>query len=357
MLRSLHRPWDDLSLPSISDEESHSSLFEGIELDDLSKGKTEGKDSSAASQAGESTDDSGKRSVLLCFNENIRSATDVFHCHNEFIRDVAHQGNLILSPEEWQSFFLGKGSYGKVVKNTGIAHSKRSHDRMDREGLAKLRTTWCAKRYDHDHSFCSFAHIGVNRGWLRRDPLVYKQYKPMLCPYVKPLQGAKDCYVNMCPHGTKCRHSHSMEESMYHPAVYKSQPCRNSLSSCPLGDICPNTHADMPTHQPAFNRQGKRHHDHHHRTQKRSGDHSVAAGFGKLPEGSPMLYVYPAPLSEFEKTLVLPGLQAIFRDHSSSIYYSSIGKSATHEYEYGLFGFKSVDCKAATSSNVIGNKK
>merc|ERR1712137_1258151 len=32
-------------------------------------------------------DHHSKRAVLLCFNENVRSADDVFRCHNEFIRD------------------------------------------------------------------------------------------------------------------------------------------------------------------------------------------------------------------------------------------------------------------------------
>jgi hypothetical protein len=50
-----------------------------------------------------------------------------------------------------------------------------------------------------------------------------------------------------------------------------------------------------------------------------------------------MLYIDPAPLSEFEKTLQLPGLQAIFRDHSASIFYSTLGKSSP--YVYGPFGY------------------
>lgn len=346
LLEALSPPWHALTLASISEGSTDSIHVQDIECD-------RDHPSSSASQAGDSLD-SVKRSVLLCFNENIRSAADVFHCHNEFIRDVAHSGNLTLSPEDWQSFFSGtKARYrNRCTADSSFQsryfHSANIHDRMDESGLSKLRTSWCAKRYDHDHSFCAFAHVDINRGWLRRDPFV-RTYKPIMCPYIKPLQYADDCYVNMCPFGVKCSHSHSKEEIQYHPETYKRQPCRNTLGSCPLGDICPRTHADATPHQSnGYNRQGKRHiHDHasYHRAthpgSKRRGALSTghAAGFGKLPDGSPMLYIDPAPLSEFEKTLVLPGLQAIFRDHSTSIFYSTMSKDSL--YEYGSFGHRS----------------
>jgi hypothetical protein len=63
-----------------------------------------------------------------------------------------------------------------------------------------------------------------------------------------------------------------------------------------------------------------------------------SAGFCNFPNASPMLYIEPAPLSEFEKTLLLPGLQALFRDHSSFVFYSTLDKSSPHEY--GLFGYR-----------------
>lgn len=371
LLATLPAPWNDLTLGALNIEEgSHAGLFQDIaddgEHQPSSGSKPQGKEaSSTASQAGDSSLDSGqKRSVLLCFNENIRCAADVFRCHNEFIRDVAHTGNLILTPDDWQIFFSGNKAYRKRGTNTTESrgfHLAEMHDRTDPQGLSKLRTTWCAKRYDHDHCFCAFAHVDINRGWLRRDPYTYS-YKPTMCPYIKPLQGAEDCYVNMCPLGVNCSHAHSKEEIMYHPENYKRQPCRNAHhGSCPLGDICPNTHAEMsPNQGHGYNRQGgKRHyHDHHssyHRatypgSSKRRGSSSTGhgAGFGKIPpDGSPMLYIDPAPLSEFEKTLLLPGLQAIFRDHSSSIFYSTmIGSSSP--YEYGPFGYRISQRKGGT---------
>ena len=357
LLGTLPPPWNDLTPQAPVEDGSPSSLFH--DLEDVAdhhqphSDKRQGKESSSASQASDSLDSGSKRSVLLCFNENIRSAADVFRCHNEFIRDVAHTGNLSLSPEDWQAFFSGTRSYRKRSASLdGYPQSRHSHlaemhDRMDQEGLSKLRTSWCAKRYDHDHAFCAFAHVDINRGWLRRDPFAHN-YKPIMCPYIKPITGADDCYVNMCPLGVHCHHSHSKEEMIYHPENYKRQPCRSAPGSCPQGDICPNTHQDVSAHHSyGYNRHGKRHdHSHYHRaTHPGSTKRRVATsttghtGFGKLPDGSPMVYIDPAPLSEFEKTLLLPGLQAIFRDHSSSIFYATMAKNSP--YEYGPFGYRS----------------
>ena len=381
LLSTLPSPWNNFNLPSlIMEDESHSSIFFHESDEDRDHPKIPNKVSSSASQAGDSLDSGrgkrargdsmdssgGKRSVLLCFNENIRSAADVFRCHNEFIRDVAHAGNLNLTPEEWHSFFSGAKSYnrkkGSAPADSLYFHLADMQDRMDQQGVAKLRTTWCAKRYEHDHSFCAFAHVGINRGWLRRDPFLYK-YTPLMCPYVKPLPNSDDCYVNMCSLGVKCNHSHSKEEVLYHPESYKRQPCRNATGGCPLGDICPNIHADVsPGHQShAYNRHGKRYHDHSasHRA-KHSGPKRVSTstghsttGFSKLPEGSPTLYIDPAPLSEFEKTLLLPGLQAIFRDHSSYIFISTMGSSSS-QYEYGNFGYRNRNLVNVSTKSVVG---
>lgn len=356
---TLPPPWNDLNLPSITEiEEANTKFHDGEDNDHENKpepgGKPQSKDCSSASVADESLDSGGKRSVLLCFNENIRSAADVFRSHNEFIRDVAHTGNLNLSPEEWQSFSWGSMVYGQRSALSDNFHSRYFylaglHDCMDQQDLFKLRTTWCAKRYDHDHSFCAFAHVGINRGWLRRNPSLH-HYKPVMCPFVKPLPDAKDCYVNMCPLGVECNHSHSREEIVYHPESYKRQLCKKAHGACPLGDICPNIHAEMSSHSShGYNRQGKRHHHDHGsshrethpgsktRSTTTSASHTTT-GFCKLPGGSPMLYIDPAPLSEFEKRLVLPGLQAMFRDQSASVYNAS--NKISPPLEYGWFGFR-----------------
>lgn len=412
LLLTLSKPWHDLNIDNVC-----SSTVIGLFHDDDNEdddnhhyhpysvgggggggkhqasvgGKVNSSSSSIVSHADESLD-SNKRSVLLCFNENIRCAADIFRCHNEFIRDVAHSGNLNLSSEEWLSFFTGTKAHtrssGKSSRSGGDTMlddfhlAGDAHDRMDQQGLAKIRTSWCAKRYEHDHSFCTFAHVDVNRGWLRRDPYIHT-YAPQMCPNIKPLQSSdggdgtnnEDCYmINMCPNGVMCNFAHSREEILYHPERYKRILCRHTASNCPLGDICSNTHTELSSasHHGYNNsnsnnsRQGggKRHYQDHAPFHNRTGGGStyhgskrraasgggitmsstsfVADGFGKFPDASPMLYIDPAPLSEYEKTLVLPGLQALFRDHSSAMVYttSSINDSSLQKpHQYGPFGY------------------
>ncbi len=53
-----------------------------------------------------------------------------------------------------------------------------------------------------------------------------------------------------------------------------------------------------------------------------------------------MLYINPAPESEFEKTLLLPGLQALFRDYSASTF--SVSTKNNAHCEFGVFGCRFV---------------
>eukprot|EP01083_Nonionella_stella_P186057 680240_1 len=171
-----------------------------------------------------------KRVVLLCFNENVRSAEDVLRCHNDFIRDAAISSNLHLTSEEWRYFFsrkeddcsltsctvesaasgvgaastaasasaiptpsspLTQGMEGGDIpylsfdipaevsdcidfKDSVLTESKNKNadvlGQMSSNELSKLRVSWCCKRYDHDSRLCRFAHVNENKGWLRRDP-------------------------------------------------------------------------------------------------------------------------------------------------------------------------------------------
>ncbi len=334
LLRTLPAPWNNLSLDSLASSESDLFNMSDDEGDVNRKSKERSDSLTSHDSGGE------KRSVLLCFNENVCSSSDVFHCHNEFIRDVAHTANLSLSPEEWQSFFSGSRAFRKRPGNGDSFES--GYSRMNQQSLSSFRTSWCAKRYEHDHTVCSFAHPEINRGWLRRSSAVHK-YKPLSCPNIRPLPGKEGCFINMCPRGIACEHAHSNEEIIYHPDNYKRLACKNSASSCLLKDVCPRVHTkqDMPHHHPhGYHRHGRRRHDNSPSQRPRSSsDVTRAGGFGKIPDGSPMLYIDPAPLSEFEKTLLLPGLQAMFRDYSSSIIYSN--KTNGNLFEYGIFGYKS----------------
>lgn len=337
LIRTLPPPWNDLSLDSLASSESD---FFNMSDDEGDDNKRKSKDRSDSL----SLDSREKRSVLLCFNENVWSASDVYLCHDEFIRDVSHTANIFMSPEEWQSFFTGSRTHRKRL-NISDKYFESGYSRMEQQGLSSFRTLWCAKRYEHDHSVCGFAHVEINRGWLRRDPVAHN-YKPLFCPNIKPIPGKEGCYINMCPRGVDCDHAHSNEEIIYHPDIFKRLACNYCASSCPLRDVCPRVHTkqfssqEMSHHSHGYHRHGRRRHEPSQAQRPRSSSDAAGrtGGFGKIPEGSPMLYIDPAPLSEFEKTLLLPGLQAIFRDHSSSLFYSN--KMNGNLCEYGLFGFK-----------------
>jgi len=306
-------------------------------------------------ESGESDTNDMKRAVLLCFNENVRSAEDVFRCHNEFIRDSAHSSNLQLQAQEWRVFF-GKEAAGTpyIWGNVGIPvvcvdatdGPPRKPDvlgQMTPRELHKFRTTWCAKRYDHDHEFCGMAHVEINDGWLRRNPTIHP-YKDVMCPLVTKITdksvSPNSFMLNECPKGVKCEYAHSFEELTYHPNRYKSSVCTNILKSgtCRLGDICPHHHpADSvrPTKKPSEGRPPNGRHSH-----KAAATQSQATasknGLG-LPLSSPILYASPAPVSSFEKHLLMPGLQNLFRRQCSVVraHLRNSGKCMCH---YSCFG-------------------
>ena len=93
----------------------------------------------------------------MCFNENVRSAEDVFRCHNDFIRDTANASNLQLSTIEWSQFFgvensLSQGNIGvSMLVGAPLGGPPDLLGRMNPDELGKFRTTWCTKRYEHDH--------------------------------------------------------------------------------------------------------------------------------------------------------------------------------------------------------------
>lgn len=75
---------------------------------------------------------------------------------------------------------------------------------MTMSELGQFQTTWCYKRYNHDATPCRFAHIDVNKEWLRRDPSQIDYYVT-LCPNTKILNHKISildwCYVNACAYG------------------------------------------------------------------------------------------------------------------------------------------------------------
>jgi hypothetical protein len=363
LLHSLLSPWQELDL----------SLSTNVEKDVQSPSRNETEN--------EVVEGSQKRLVLLCFNENVRSAKDVLRCHNEFIRDAAISANLHLSAEEWNSFYSKRdddGSQGTPItsdstKSDAVISSPLSRDAeggdnsfftfdippevsqtlslkendpmcgdmfgtMNTLELAEFRSTWCCKRYDHDIEKCKFAHVDVNLGWLRRDPRKY-DYKPILCQKIScvPVKDRKNheyAYVNACEHGNNCKFAHSQEEINYHPLNYKKKECK-SVPCCQLRDICPCVHRG-----------------HHHISSPmvrsprilRSPKGSRASNQGMPPmersaksivsNGTPMMYINPAPESECERRLRLPGLRTLFRQNCGAHYAATLPGNTTIPYTY-----------------------
>jgi hypothetical protein len=274
-----------------------------------------------------------KRAVLLCFNENVRSAQDVFRCHNEFIRDTANASNLHLSAQEWRVFFGKESTVSVSGSPRGVATMEASwretaasrpdfFGEMKPDELAKFRNTWCAKRYDHDHDLCGFAHVEVNGGWLRRNPSKVA-YSDKLCPHIKQVSdkrvGIGTFTVNSCKQGASCSMAHSREEVLYHPQHYKQHECPYQTAhtiTCPLAETCPHHHRTE-----SMRYQAKRRGSGDGRPGQRQsiGKQGSSNKLGVSPEGSPMLYVNPAPVSKFEEQLLLPGLQSLFRWHCAFV--------------------------------------
>jgi hypothetical protein len=281
----------------------------------------------------------GKRAVLLCFNENVRSAEDVFRCHNEFIRDTAHASNLQLSSNEWILFFGAEAaSAPHLWGNVGIPvpyTEGQGPTKVDALGvfssdqLASFRTSWCSKRYDHSHELCGFAHPEVNNGWIRRSPTMHR-YCDEMCQFISVVETKRSVsagsniksslIIHECPHGTDCKYAHSVEEIMYHPNRYKVfQMCPHSGSAggCALGDICPNFH---PVDSYRFPKKSDSRSPRHSRQQQQvQGGPIAKTSPSSCPSGTPILYCSPAPLSNFEHHLQMPGLQSLFRRQCSVV--------------------------------------
>jgi len=343
-----------------------------------------------------------KRTVLLCFNENVRSSDDVFRCHNEFIRDAANSASLILTAEEWRIFFAGGTDHDSLNRDIDSSASSQSAQspqvqilpskdgmspapdlsqpsnstsiskssifstvckpatkgmesttdemlgHMSAFELGKFRTTWCSKRYEHDCSLCGFAHAEINRGWLRRDPTVHR-YRDELCPkvyLVPPGNDMEGCLFNACPNGINCEFAHSLEEIQYHPNKYKRNICPDHSAGrkCALRDICPFSHPPTlvqdqlngrhkggyrATSTAGINSQDKNRFG-QLSTAKQRFNSSTQNSTKAFPKVAPMMYVDGAPFSEFDKSLLLPGLKGLFRRRSETVWLHFCGKDKTN---------------------------
>lgn len=112
---------------------------------------------------------------------------------------------------------------------------------MNNKQLEKFRTQICPRKSNHGSCWleerCPFSHC---LSWHRRNPMI-SGYRPSLCPNVMFCIGPnrKMRVKNHCHRGRLCLFSHTKEEQMYHPLVYKSQLCRDwpdcTKHFCPFG--------------------------------------------------------------------------------------------------------------------------
>lgn len=376
LIKTLPEPWNDLEISeeTMVDRNCDSPVLAEMKEDEDDNGRSHSS--------------GGKRQVLLCFNENVRCAEDVLRCHNDFIRDSAISANLLLTPEEWRSFYLCKDEKNtcttpmKKGTTDDIYNSYLSFDmpadveeslafkenisdtgdggvdilgQMTTSELVKFRTTWCCKRYEHDATLCRFAHIDVNKGWLRRNP-AQMEYCAIMCPKTNIVNNKSSsidgCYLNACEDGVQCKFAHSKEEVAYHPKNYKTKVCQStkkgSHCACDMRDICPYLHTSghyfcTSTPPRSLTRHiGRRMND----TPCRIKGHLIG---GKHPTpsigstdvgsyaraGAPMLYLSPAPTSEFDKTLHFPGLCSLYRRNCATHYAHDVASKNT---EYSNFG-------------------
>ena len=341
MLRHLPTPWNDLHVDAefileaclAEDDDEEAEKQANISTPKSSPRMSSTKPPTSPGGDKDSDDYDSKRSVLLCFNENVRCAEDVVRCHNEFIRDTANAAHLQLTAQEWWNFFGREASRAPYLwGNVGIpvpspeatfGHGRGQVDplgQMSEDEACKFRTTWCAKRYEHDHNLCGFAHVEVGGGWLRRNPAVF-DYQDQMCPLVFWASDSRVSstafFLNECPRGVHCDLAHSLEEILYHPQRYKTKSCTASMNRCKLGGICPKLHpAESP--RPSNKKSSERTQPRHHK----KNDLSIAATCKPVPvvlPGSPMVYASPAPFSSFDRHLGMPGLQCLFRRHCSVI--------------------------------------
>lgn len=309
-------------------------------------------------------DEASKRAVLLCFNENVRSAEDVFRCHNDFIRDTANAAHLQLTAQEWRQFFGREANRGPHLwgnANAGVSTvpgeslrgpptrqpPPRQPDllgQMSSDEVGNFRSTWCTKRYDHDHDLCGFAHIEVNGGWLRRNPMIHS-YQNEMCKFISTAgdKMVSPCqfYLNECPKGIACDYAHSMEEIIYHPLNYKAKLCTSLYSrsgGCRFGDVCPNVHPP-DTNRP-FNKKssdGRSPTGNRGKKNVDQGKANTKPWSAAAPSGSPVVYASPAPFSKFERQLVMPGLQNLYR-RQSEVIRAYVRSSGNCKCSYSLFG-------------------
>ena len=88
---------------------------------------------------------------------------------------------------------------------------------------------------------CQYSHCMT---WQRRNPYAVT-YFPKICPNLRlyKTEGRQMRAENTCKASRKCTYSHTKEEQMYHPTIYKTALCKNWPEKCKQY-YCPFAHGE-----------------------------------------------------------------------------------------------------------------
>lgn len=120
---------------------------------------------------------------------------------------------------------------------------------MNTEQLDLFRTEVCDRQLRQrdcsNKESCMYSHC---LSWRRRNPSELP-YRAQLCPNVLfHISNGNMRVFNYCKRGRACVFSHSKEEQMFHPSVYKTSICRD-FPKCPRY-YCPFAHGDIEMREP-----------------------------------------------------------------------------------------------------------
>ncbi|KAF7457265.1 putative zinc finger protein [Cryptosporidium felis] len=99
------------------------------------------------------------------------------------------------------------------------------------EELTRFRTKLCRRSLKDGCDFgplrCQYSH---NVYWPRRCPFYLSdpsalRYLPEICPDITIVDKTTGKVINLCNRGGYCPYSHSIEEVIYHPLLYKKELC------------------------------------------------------------------------------------------------------------------------------------
>ncbi|AFZ79891.1 hypothetical protein BEWA_027400 [Theileria equi strain WA] len=125
--------------------------------------------------------------------------------------------------------------------------TESEHVCLSGQDLIEFRTKQCplyAKGTCSNSSRCNMSH---SETWPRRNPLQFA-YDYKLCPNIQFFRTDNKMQLQgKCNYGRRCKFSHSKEEQLYHPDLYKTRMCMN-YPNC-KGYYCPFAHSQSELRQ------------------------------------------------------------------------------------------------------------